>query len=213
MDGNYELIHTIEAHSKPIFNVALSNSASMLATVCNGENKVRLWDVKQGLYAPLFVEILVLMNSGTMLDDTQFKSPTAALFFNRSPSKLVVACSDDIFIVDVSPQSTKPFSNTPGVWYSQHALTLSDDDAMLVAFNSNSVCGYDIVSLTQLWVHNTDDSVDAACMLSAHVLVTVRFRPTLVLGLNTGALIAELHKAGGFIRGLGVIQGLCFIVS
>ncbi len=149
-----------------------------------------------------------------MLDDTQFKSPTAALFFNRSPSKLVVACKKDIFIVDVCTQSKQPFSNTAsGVWYSQHALTLSDDDAVLVAFNSNSVCGYDIVSLTQLWVHNTDDSVDAACMLSAHVLVTVRFHPTLVLGFNTGTLIAELHKAGGFIRGLGVIQGLCFIVS
>jgi hypothetical protein len=155
------------------------------------------------------------MHSGTLLQDVSSKDPTAALFFNQSPSKLIIACEDDILIVDVSTQSTQPIRDTPKrVSYFPRALALSDDDTLLVAgsyISPYSVCGYDTASLTRLWIHNTVDSIGAVCMLGAHVLVTVYDNPTLVLENKTGAQIAALQKADGCIYGLGVIEGLCFI--
>ncbi len=144
------------------------------------------------------------------------KDPCTALFLNRSPTKLIVACSDGVIIVDVSTQSTQPFSNTPqGVWYRPHALALSDDDAALVAGCGYpySVWGYDTASLARLWSHDTADSVGAVCMLSAHVLVTVWGNSTLVLDPKTGTSIATLMKAEGYIIGMGVIEGSCFILT
>jgi hypothetical protein len=154
------------------------------------------------------------MRSGTLLQDMSFTNPTAPLFFNHNPNKFIMACEDDIFIVDVNAQSTQPFIDTPqGAWYLQHALALSDDNAVLVAgssgsSSSSSVCGYDTASSTRLWIHKTASGVPAVCMLGAHVLATVCARSTLVLDRKTGAQIATLQKAGGWIYGLGVIEGL-----
>ncbi len=127
-----------------------------------------------------------------------------------------MAGGDGIFIFDVSALSTQPFSSTPqSVYYCPHALALSEDDAVLVAgncWNRNGVCGYDTASLTRLWIYNTVDNVGAVCMLGADVLVTVYGSPTLVLDRKTGELIASLQKAEGYIFGLGVIEGSCFIL-
>jgi hypothetical protein len=154
----------------------------------------------------------VLIHQGTLLLDMAFEDPTAAIFFSRSPNKFIVACSDDIFIVDASTQSTRPFSSTPqGAFYRQNALALSDDDAVLVAGNARSpcsVCGYDTVSLERLWIYDTADSVGAVCILSAHVLVTVDHKTTLLLNYKTGDFIADFQKAEGRIFGMGVIEGL-----
>jgi hypothetical protein len=146
-----------------------------------------------------------------------FECPIAAIYFNHNPNKLIVACHTDIFIVDLSTQSTQPFSSTSqGAWYRSHAFVLSYDDAMLVAGNSNypyNVCGYDTASLARLWIHNTAHRVGAVCMLGAHVLVTVDYKPSLILECKTGKLIATLPKANGCIFGSGLIEGSCFILS
>jgi hypothetical protein len=153
-----------------------------------------------------------LIHKGTLLRSTAFSSPCTALFFNSSPAKLIVACYNDMFIVDMSTQSTQPFISTPqGAHYCPHALALSDDDAVLVAGSSKipfSVCGYDTASRTRLWISNTANSVGAVCMLGARVLVTVHFNPTLVLDRNKGKEIAALQKADGCIYGLGVTEGM-----
>ncbi len=71
---------------------------------------------------------------GTLLHVMGFADPHIAFFFNHSPSKLIVACEDDIFIVDVSSQSQQPFSGTPqNAWYRPHALALSENDTVMVA--------------------------------------------------------------------------------
>ncbi len=150
-----------------------------------------------------------------------FTEPTAAIFFNcslfnHSPTKLIVACFHDIFIVDMSTQSTQPFSSTlQDAFYRSHALALSDDDALLVAgsYLTDTVCGYDTASRIRLWIHNPANSVDAVCILGAHVLVTVFCSQTLVLNCKTGELMARLQKTDACIYGLGVIEGLCFILS
>jgi hypothetical protein len=146
-----------------------------------------------------------------------FTYPYATLFFNHDPNRLILACENGIFIVDVNTRSTQPFSSTPkSAWYCPHALALSDDDSVLVAGNSHcpySVCGYDTVSRTRLWIHRTVSHVDAVCMLGAHFGVTVRCNPTLVLDLITGKLVATLHMNDGFIFGLGLMEGLRLIFS
>ncbi len=48
-DDKYKLIKIIDAHFNDI-KVTLNNNASILATVCREEGKVKLWDVQQGLY-------------------------------------------------------------------------------------------------------------------------------------------------------------------
>jgi hypothetical protein len=127
-----------------------------------------------------------------------------------------VACSDDIFIVDVSTQVKQPLSNTPqDAYYHSHALSLSFDDAVLVVGNARSpcnVCGYDTASLERLWIYDTADEVGAVCMLGVHVLASVALNPTLVLEVKTGTHIGALQKAQGLIFGLGVIEGLCFFL-
>ncbi len=186
----------------------------MLASVCYSEKKVKLWDVKCGVSISV-VSSYVVMHSGTLLQDMPFMFPGSAIFLNHSSTKLIVACYSDIFIVNVSTQSTQPFIDTQqDERYFPHALALSDDDAVLVAgcAITKSVCGYDTVSLAKLWIHDTASFVCAVCMLGAHVLVTVHGNPTLVLDCNTGALVESLQKADGSIIGLGVIEGLCFIV-
>ncbi len=171
---------------------------------------------RQARYACVSISIHVLRHSGTLLQDIAFKKPQLTLFFHSSPTKLIVACEDDIFIVDMNTQSRQPFSGTPkGSYYFPHALALSDDDAVLVAGNSYTpynVCGYDTSSRTRLWIHDTASQVGAVGMHGAQVLVTVAYSPTLLLDLMTGAQIAALQKADGSIDGLGVIEGSCFIL-
>ena len=156
-----------------------------------------------------------MIHIGTLLQEVAFSRPWTAIFFSCSPNKLIVACSDDIFVVDVSTQSTQPFGGTPhDAYYCPHALALSKDDAVLVAgnyFRPYVVCGYDTASLARLWTYNTVSHVGAVCMLGAHVLVTVAYNPTLVLDLKSGTCMGALQKASGWIFGLGVIEGLCFI--
>ncbi len=191
--------------------MALNSDASILATVCNSDGKVKLWDAKRGVYSYI---LLKLTHTGTTLQEIIFKSPYNALFFNHSPNKLIVACSDKIFIVDASTQSTKPFSDTPQrTFYCPHALALSDDDTVFVAGCNSTfgVFGYDAVSCTKLCIHNTIHHVGALCMLGAHVLVTVYNSPMLVLDSKTGLLITTLHMVDGYIFGLGVIEGCCLI--
>ncbi len=72
-----------------------------------------------------------------------------------------------------------------------------------------SVCGYNTASRKPKWIHDTVESVCAVCTRHAQVLVSVYANTTLVLDLNTGTHIAEMHKAQGFILGLGVIEGVC----
>jgi len=162
-----------------------------------------------------YIEIQSSTHSGTLLQDVSFPSPTAVLFFNRSPTKLIVACSDEIFTYDTRTQTIEPFSSTPQwAFYNSHALALSADDAVLVAGNYNSrynVCGYDTASHKRLWTYNAADEVGAVCMLGAHVLASVNFSPTLVLDRDTGNHKASLKTR--WIYGLGVIEGLCFIHS
>jgi hypothetical protein len=150
------------------------------------------------------------MYTGTLLQDIPFKNPITAVFFNLSPTKLIVACSDDIFMVDVSTQSTEPFSNKPqNACYRPNALALSEDDAVLVAgcANTSSVCGFDTALRTRLWIYEAASAVGAVCMLGACVLVTVAYRPILVLDRDKGTQIASLFDAEGRIHGLGVIEG------
>jgi hypothetical protein len=83
-----------------------------------------------------------------------------------------------------------------------------------VAGNYGTTCntyGYDTASLTLLWIHNTVDSVGAVCMLGACVLVPVYHSSALMLNLKTGAEIAALQRAEGYIYGLGVIEGLFLV--
>ncbi len=158
------------------------------------------------------VGINALTYTGTLLHDMAYISPTTVLFFNHNPNKLIVACSDGIFIVHMSIHSTQPFSSAPQrAYYHPHALTLSDDDTVLVAGNGHSaysVCGYDTASRTRLWIHSTAPAVGAVCMLVRHVLVTEACNSTLVLDRNTGAHVSLLQKSQGSIFGLGVIESL-----
>ena len=48
-DGTYNQTHAIKAHGDQIWSVALNNIASILATVCYDEDKVKLWNVNNGL--------------------------------------------------------------------------------------------------------------------------------------------------------------------
>ncbi len=192
--------------------MALNNNASIVATACCDKCEVKLWDVKQGV-STSFVDIRVFMHTGTLLQGMTFQDPRAALFFHHDSNKLIVACKDNIFIVIMSTQSTQPFSSTPqDSFYYPHALTLSNEDSVLVAgcSTTGSVCGYDTASLERLWICNTDSAVCAVCMLGAHVLVTLHRNPASLLDRDTGAYIASLQKAEGSIFGLGVIEGLRF---
>jgi hypothetical protein len=81
------------------------------------------------------------------------------------------------------------------------------------AFSRYSVCGYDTTSLARLWIYEAASSVGAVCMLGAHVLVTVAYKPTLVLDCMTGAHVRALLKANGYIYGLGVVEGLFSFIS
>ncbi len=142
----------------------------------------------------------------------EFYFPWTTIFFNHSPKKLIVACSDGIFIVDVGTQSTKSLRRTPqDVFYYQNALALSEDDAVLVAgtyLSSYSVFGYDIASRTRLWILNTVSAVGAVCMLGDNVLVTVHGNPTLVLDRNSGTQVADMkNEDKEHVYGLGVIEG------
>jgi hypothetical protein len=161
------------------------------------------------------------------MHEMHFTSPWVALFFNHSPNTCIVACTDDIFFVDANTQSMQPFGNTPPtVYYGQHALVLSADDAVLVAgsfnFGHTYVCGYDTASRTQLWIYNNTDfkmyvglSICSVCTLDQHVLATVRGKLTMVLALYTGIKVpASQLQADGYIFGLGVIEGLlCFFLT
>jgi WD40 repeat protein len=184
--------------------------------VCRVEDKVKLWDVKQGICIPF--RIHRLMHTGTLLHIMVFTTPHVALFFNQSPNNLVVACRDGVFICYLSTQSILPFSDTPPEsTYEPHALAFSVDDTVLVAGCENdkisNACGYDTATRTRLWIYNTIESVGAVCMLGAHVLVTVFNEPTLVLVLMTGIKKAEMQAHGGHF-GLGMIEGLlCFFLT
>jgi hypothetical protein len=153
-----------------------------------------------------------MMRTGALLQDMAFPYPYVVIFFNQSPSKHIVACRDDIFIVEVSTQSMQRFSGTPlGAFYWPHSLALSSDDFVLVAgirWRSRGVCGYSTVSLERLWIHTTASGAGAVCLHGNHVLVTMCGSPTLVLDRNTGAQVAVLRKPAGWIFGLGVIEGL-----
>ncbi len=157
------------------------------------------------------------MHTETMLQEIDFAYPQAVLFSYQSPSALIVACKDIIFIYDVSQQSTQAFSGAfEDSFYERHAIALSNDGAMLVVGSSSStyrVCAFSMESLIRLWTFNMLNRVDAVCVLSSRVLVTVFERPTLVLDLNTGTKIAALKKPHGFTFGLGVIEGLLLISS
>ncbi len=146
-----------------------------------------------------------------------FAYPQAVLFSHQSSSALIVACKDVIFIYDVSKQSTQAFSGAfEDSFYERHALALSNDGAMLVvgsSFSPYRVCAFSTVFLTRLWTCNMLNRVDAVCVLGSRVLVTVFESPTLVLDLNTGTQVAALKKPQGFTFGLGVIEGLCFILD
>ena len=156
------------------------------------------------------------MHAGTLLQVMPFKNPLTAVFFQRNPNTLIVACRDGILLVDVITQSVQPFSDTPqGVGYFPNAVSLAVDGSVVVVGNNNapfSVCGYDPASRKRLWILNTASYVGAVCVHDAQVLVSVSYNPTLVLDLNTGTQIAALLKADGAIYGLGVIEGVCFIV-
>jgi WD40 repeat protein len=215
-NGDYELIRTIRAHNRQVDSVALNNKASILATVCYDEGEVKLWDVKHGASTSV-VDIHMLTHTGTLIQGMPFVFPESAIFLSRSSTKLIVACENSISAFDLSTRSTKPFGNIPqGAWYRPNALALTHDDALLVAGNywaPYSVCVYDTSSLTRLWILETALSVGAVCILGAHVLVTVDSKPSFILECKTGARIAALQKAEGSIIGLGVIEGLCFILS
>ncbi len=157
----------------------------------------------------------MLTHSGARLLDLEFANPISALFFNHDPSKLIVACIDGIFFVAVCTHSIQPFSNTPlNSWYCPHAIALTDDDTvMVVGINTFLVCGFDTMSLERLWIYKAASSVGAVCMIGTRVLVTVKCNSTLIMDQKTGAHVALLPKAEGHIFGMGVIEGLCFILS
>ncbi len=137
----------------------------------------------------MYPKVHVFKHTGTLLQDMPFTGPRASHFFNQSPTKLIVACRDDIFLVDLSTQSTQLFIGRPlGVSYLR-ALALSEDDAVLVAgsFLTDSVCGYDMALRTLLWIHNTVDEVHTVCMLGTYVLATVYKYPAVLLDYCTGA--------------------------
>jgi len=54
-DGAYNLTHAIKAHSRSISCVVLNNIASILATVCYNEGKVKLWNVNSGLNVRVYI--------------------------------------------------------------------------------------------------------------------------------------------------------------
>jgi WD40 repeat protein len=209
-NGPFELIRTIGAHLFQIVSVALNSRASVSATVCHQEDSVKLWDVKQGISISFY--ILCLMHTGTLLQTMEFNSPKAALFFNHSPSKLIVACRNDIYIVDVTTLSILSFSDTPqDSSYNPHALALSVGDTVLVAGCSNHrlvyIHGYDTVSRSQLWLYDAAYHLGAVCMLGAHVLVTIGRGLTWELDLKTGDHVATLRTSNGHIFRIGVIEG------
>jgi hypothetical protein len=157
------------------------------------------------------------------MHEMHFSDPWATLFFNHSPDTFIVACTDDIFFVDANTQFMQPLGNTPPkVFYGQHALVLSADDAVLCAgcfsLGHSYVCGYDTASRTRLWIYDPKDysifmfadlSICSVCMLDQHVLATYLGKPTLVLALYTGIRVpASQLQADGYIVGLGVIEGL-----
>jgi hypothetical protein len=159
------------------------------------------------------------MRTGTLQQDMAFDQPTAALFFNHSPGKLIVACCEGIFIVDVSTQSVQPLKRVPTVEYNHpENLVLSDDDAVLVVVGeftvaSSKLCGYDTASRRRLWMNDIAGEVLAVCMLGQHVLANIwKSNLTLVLDSFTGDQIAVLQTTERNILGLGVIEGLCFIL-
>ena len=162
-----------------------------------------------------------------LLQTMKFETPTAALFFNHSPTKLIVACLKNIFIVDVNTKHRRPLDGTPPyVLYQPHALALIADDSVLVAGKGNyryhgrgkrglesyTVRGFDMVSGTLSWTHNPLNCVGAVCMLGSYVLVAVHCKPTLVLDCYTGTEVSVLHKTGDCISGMGAIEGLCFVI-
>ncbi len=155
------------------------------------------------------------MHTGTLLHDMAFSLPYVAIFFNHNPNTMIVACEDGVYLVDVITQTTLPFRDTPqGAIYQPHSVSLSDNDGVVVVGNywsPYSVCGYNTASRTRMWNFKTADSVGAVCTHHAQVLVSVCGNPTLVLDLNNGTKIAEMNKAEGYIFGLGVIEGVCFI--
>ncbi len=161
------------------------------------------------------------MLTGTLRQDMAFERPAAALFFNHSPGKLIVACHAGIFIVDVSTQSVQPLKRVPTVEYDRpETLVLSDDDAVLVVvgeFTTVATCklrGYDTTSYRRLWINEMAGEVLAVCMLGQHVLANIwKSNLTLVLDNFTGDQIAVLQTTERNILGLGVIEGLCFILS
>ncbi len=170
--------------------------------------------------ASLFFLASTLMPTGTLQQEMHFNDPCAVHFFNCSTNKLIVACSEVIFVVDVSTKSKLPFSITTHIAHYRRprALTLSGDDAVLVVGNNsgydcNVVCGYDTASRTRLWIRSTVPKVGAVCMLGKNVLATLHGRSTLVLDYINGTHIVSLPKAEGYVLGLGVIEGLCFLYS
>jgi len=157
-----------------------------------------------------------MTHTGTLLHDMSFKFPSAAIFFNHSPNLLIVACRDGIFLMDVITLSVHPLSDTPqGAFYWPHAASVGDNDNVVVVGSCTpySVSGYDTASRKRKWIFPTTREVGAVCVHDAQVLVSVAYNPMLVLDLNTGTQIAEMHNAGRWIYGLGVIEGLCFIHS
>jgi hypothetical protein len=159
------------------------------------------------------IGVYILIFTGALLQDIEFTRPSAALFFNRDPNKLIMSCKDDIFIVNVSTRHLQPFSCTPkGAYYYPHALALSDDDSVLAAgsyWNPNTASGYDTASLTRLWISDAASDVCAVCLFDVCLLVTVYGKPTLVLDLKSGSLSAPLTKMDGASFAIGVIEG-CF---
>ncbi len=156
------------------------------------------------------------MHTGTLQLELSFTDPKAALFFNHCPTKLIVACRDDIFIVNVSTKSIQTFSGTPdGAYYWPHALALSEDNAVLVAGDWSgpfSASGYDTASRTRMWIYYVENELCAIGMHRELVFVNVSGYPMLVLDYKTGKLIDELENANEGIFGMGVIEGLCFFL-
>jgi WD40 repeat protein len=207
-NGAYEQTCTFKAHDKQILHLALSNDASTLASVCCA-GKFKLWDVKLGMNKYMFsLCFFALIHTGTLMQEMPFEKGRCAIFFNHSSNKLIVACKEDIFLVDVRTKSVLSFGNTPPeASYEPYALALSGDDAVLAVGAAHSVRGLATLSHTQLWIHNTAGRVGAVCMLGAHVLVTLYYSSTLLLDINTGIEVSVSQKPDKNIFALGVIEG------
>ena len=48
--GDFQQTSVLQAHNMYIDSLALNNTAFVLATACSEEDKVKLWDVKQGAF-------------------------------------------------------------------------------------------------------------------------------------------------------------------